>query len=187
MPPKGHRLRRGRFSEPGRIYLVTFVTRSRIPIFRDLYLGRIVVNVMKGGTMRSGDIVLRHHARSRALADATGRYQIPFDSGSDGQIDQCPSNQADRKDNRECLAAWFSRSRRTQGRRHSHPGPLCRRQPGAGRPGGADWGLFVVGCGLVDVIGKQRSRRGRRSYSENPACRSGALAAIFNPNLQTQL
>ena len=48
MPPEGHRLRRGRFSETGRIYLVTFVTRRRIPVFRDLYLGRIIVNVMKG-------------------------------------------------------------------------------------------------------------------------------------------
>ena len=42
--PKGYRaLRRGRFSEPGRIYLLTTVTQGREPTFQDLYLGRQVV------------------------------------------------------------------------------------------------------------------------------------------------
>jgi len=39
-------LRKGRFSEPGRIYLVTFVTCQRKPVFTDLYCGRIVIRSM---------------------------------------------------------------------------------------------------------------------------------------------
>ena len=36
-------LRKGRFSESGRIYLVTFVTHQRRPLFDDLFLSREVV------------------------------------------------------------------------------------------------------------------------------------------------
>ena len=42
--PKTHRLRTGRRSESGRIYLLTAVTHERQPIFNDLYAGRLVVN-----------------------------------------------------------------------------------------------------------------------------------------------
>ncbi|AWY41750.1 transposase [Pseudomonas putida] len=42
--PKAHRLRTGRHSEAGRIYLLTAVTHERQPIFNDLYVGRLVVN-----------------------------------------------------------------------------------------------------------------------------------------------
>ena len=45
---QGHRLRRGRFSEPGRIYLVTTVTASRRPYFGDFACGRLVVNALRG-------------------------------------------------------------------------------------------------------------------------------------------
>ncbi|MDR6606181.1 REP-associated tyrosine transposase [Pseudomonas synxantha] len=41
--PKAHRLRTGRHSEPGRIYLLTAVTHERQPIFKDLRMGRLVV------------------------------------------------------------------------------------------------------------------------------------------------
>ncbi|MEH6577745.1 MAG: transposase [Amphritea sp.] len=40
-------LRKGRFSEEGRIYLVTFVTEGRSPWFNSFELGRIIVSVMK--------------------------------------------------------------------------------------------------------------------------------------------
>lgn len=40
-------LRKGRFSEIGRIYLVTFVTHQRSPIFHDFDCGRIVVSSMR--------------------------------------------------------------------------------------------------------------------------------------------
>ncbi|MBN0987752.1 REP-associated tyrosine transposase [Amphritea pacifica] len=40
-------LRKGRFSESGRIYLVTFVTHQRTPIFHDFGCGRIVVSSMR--------------------------------------------------------------------------------------------------------------------------------------------
>ncbi|MDO6562847.1 transposase [Amphritea sp. 1_MG-2023] len=39
-------LRKGRYSELGRIYLVTFVTFERKPIFNDYALGRQVVDVL---------------------------------------------------------------------------------------------------------------------------------------------
>ncbi|BBB25464.1 REP-associated tyrosine transposase [Amphritea japonica] len=40
-------LRKGRFSEAGRIYLVTFVTCQRNAIFDDFYLGRLLVDVIR--------------------------------------------------------------------------------------------------------------------------------------------
>lgn len=45
---KGHsaNLRRGRYSEHGRIYLVTTSAFQRRPIFEDLYLGRLVVRCL---------------------------------------------------------------------------------------------------------------------------------------------
>jgi len=48
MPRKarGHRLRRGRFSETGRIYLVTTTCYQRKALFRDMYRGRQVVQAL---------------------------------------------------------------------------------------------------------------------------------------------
>ncbi|NVZ53655.1 transposase [Pseudomonas sp. B6002] len=45
MPPQpnSHLLRRGRYSEPGRAYLVTVVVHQRQPLFRDFHLGRLLV------------------------------------------------------------------------------------------------------------------------------------------------
>lgn len=42
--PSSHRLRRGRFSEPGRLYLLTSRTEQRVPLFADLYLARLIVH-----------------------------------------------------------------------------------------------------------------------------------------------
>ncbi|RLU11223.1 transposase [Pseudomonas prosekii] len=41
------RLRIGRFSEPGRIYLITAVVHQRQPFFADWRLGRLVVNQLR--------------------------------------------------------------------------------------------------------------------------------------------
>jgi REP element-mobilizing transposase RayT len=38
-----HRLRIGRFSEPGRTYLLTTTVQGREPLFRELALGRLVI------------------------------------------------------------------------------------------------------------------------------------------------
>ena len=43
----GHRLRTGRYSEQGRIYLITTVTHKREPFFSDLFLGRIIVRAFR--------------------------------------------------------------------------------------------------------------------------------------------
>ena len=42
----GKRLREGRVSEPGRIYLITTVTQGREPVFEDLYLARRAVRLL---------------------------------------------------------------------------------------------------------------------------------------------
>lgn len=47
-PNKGHKaLRKGRFSEAGRPYLVTTVTHDRTPFFRNFTIGRLVVGEMR--------------------------------------------------------------------------------------------------------------------------------------------
>jgi putative transposase len=44
----GHRaLRKCRYSEFGRLYLVSTVTCNREPLFRDVFTGRIVVSEMR--------------------------------------------------------------------------------------------------------------------------------------------
>jgi hypothetical protein len=45
-PPAYNVLRRGRWSEPGRAYMVTKVTENRAPVFADLMTGRVVVREM---------------------------------------------------------------------------------------------------------------------------------------------
>jgi putative transposase len=44
---QAHRLRTGRFSAPGQIYLVTTVVQNRDPVFRDYMQGRLVVDALK--------------------------------------------------------------------------------------------------------------------------------------------
>lgn len=45
--PNSHLLRRGRYSESGRAYLVTTVVYQRRPVFTDLQLGRLLVTELK--------------------------------------------------------------------------------------------------------------------------------------------
>ena len=40
-------LRQGRFSEPGRLYLLTTVTHQREPLFHDLHHARLVINQLR--------------------------------------------------------------------------------------------------------------------------------------------
>jgi len=42
-----HRLRRGRVSEPGRLYLLTSVTHKRLPFFEDFYSARCVITQLR--------------------------------------------------------------------------------------------------------------------------------------------
>ena len=46
-PHQGHALRRGRYSEPGRIYLLTTITHSRQPIFNDWRHARLLITEMR--------------------------------------------------------------------------------------------------------------------------------------------
>ncbi|WP_017926888.1 transposase [Thioalkalivibrio sp. HL-Eb18] len=45
--PHAQALRRGRYSEPGRIYLITAVTRDRTPVFRDFAAARALVATLR--------------------------------------------------------------------------------------------------------------------------------------------
>lgn len=47
MPSHSRDLRKGRFSEEGRIYLLTTATWERVPLFSDMVLGRVVVQAMR--------------------------------------------------------------------------------------------------------------------------------------------
>ena len=42
LPPHGANLRKGRVSEQGHVYLVTFVVRDRRPIFQDFVKARLL-------------------------------------------------------------------------------------------------------------------------------------------------
>lgn len=44
--PRGNNLRKGRFSEPGRIYVITTVTRNREPVFDNFVTARALIQVM---------------------------------------------------------------------------------------------------------------------------------------------
>jgi REP element-mobilizing transposase RayT len=54
--PHGRDLRRGRCSEPNRIYLVTTTTHERQPLFTEMRLGRIVVETIKGEQPRASTL-----------------------------------------------------------------------------------------------------------------------------------
>ena len=45
--PSSFRLRRGRFSQPGQIYLLTTTTEHREPVFSDLQLARLVISKLR--------------------------------------------------------------------------------------------------------------------------------------------
>jgi len=51
--PHGRNLRKGRFSEPNRICLVTMVTKERVPYFNDFHHGRFLVHVLRGEMPRA--------------------------------------------------------------------------------------------------------------------------------------
>jgi putative transposase len=45
--PHSKDLRKGRHSEPNQIYLITAVTRNRLPVFADFYKARQLIKVLK--------------------------------------------------------------------------------------------------------------------------------------------
>lgn len=52
-PPRSSQLRRGRYSETDRIYLITSVTYDRQPIFSDWKLGRLLVDEFRNAQTES--------------------------------------------------------------------------------------------------------------------------------------
>jgi len=83
--PHSHRLRVGRFSEPGRIYLITTATYRRRPLFRDLSLGRIVARALyheTGNAATLAYVVMPDHLhwlmqleQGPGLAEVVGRIK----------------------------------------------------------------------------------------------------------------
>ena len=51
--PRAHNLRKGRYSEPNRLYLVTAVTRGRRPVFADLQSARALINILRNEDRRN--------------------------------------------------------------------------------------------------------------------------------------
>ena len=51
--PGSHRLRRGRTSEPGRLYLITGVTQHRERVFESLVNARILINILRAEASRN--------------------------------------------------------------------------------------------------------------------------------------
>ena len=56
---RGGDLRKGRYPETGRPYIVTTVTRNRLPVFQDFHVGRLLVASIK-------DTATRHLAETLA-------------------------------------------------------------------------------------------------------------------------
>ena len=52
MKPHARNLRKGRYSEENRIYLITTVTEDRIKVFEGLVAARIVINTLKEEQIR---------------------------------------------------------------------------------------------------------------------------------------
>lgn len=46
-PPRSRELRKGRYPEPERIYLVTTTTLNRTPVFSDFYRARCLIKVLR--------------------------------------------------------------------------------------------------------------------------------------------
>lgn len=51
--PHGYNLRKGRYSEARRIYLITTVTHERVPYFRDFDTGRLLVGALRSEMLRA--------------------------------------------------------------------------------------------------------------------------------------
>ena len=66
--PHASSLRRGRYSEVNRIYLITTVTECREHVFDDLVSARIVINTLKEEQSRGCAFCI--NARSFALVNA---------------------------------------------------------------------------------------------------------------------
>ncbi|MDO9226036.1 MAG: transposase [Pseudomonadota bacterium] len=84
--PHGGNLRKGRVSEQGCVYLVTFVVRERRPIFQDFAMGRLLVSELKsadavGLSKTWAFVVMPDHChwllslQSRSLSSLIGRVK----------------------------------------------------------------------------------------------------------------
>ncbi|MGE7959639.1 REP-associated tyrosine transposase [Pseudomonas sp. NPDC089530] len=82
----GYRLLKGRVSEAGRIYLITVVTQQRRPMFRDVRVGRLVVDQLRqiheARRVRSlAWVVMPDHIhwlfelRDKSLGEVMGRFK----------------------------------------------------------------------------------------------------------------
>lgn len=77
---QGNRLRKGRYSEPNTLYLLTTVTANREPLFSNFQLGRIVIRSMRhhhdAGYINSlAFVVMPDHVHW--LVQLNDRYTLP--------------------------------------------------------------------------------------------------------------
>ena len=55
-----HRLRSGRYSAPGHVYMVTAVTQKRFRVFEDFYAARRLINIMREEALRGSQQTLAY-------------------------------------------------------------------------------------------------------------------------------
>jgi REP element-mobilizing transposase RayT len=70
-------LRRGRHSEPGRIYLITTVVQGRHPVFADFTLARLAI-----GELRHGDVLRRCETLAFVLMPDHLHWLLRLDTGT---------------------------------------------------------------------------------------------------------
>ena len=169
MPHAGN-LRIGRYSEQGRIYLITAVTHNRIMWFHDVHKARCVVAYIR-------------EAQQHGLADTLAYVLMPDHlhwlimlnelHNLSTAVGGVKSTSAHRVGCRIWQPGYHDHAVRREEdivklARYVVANPLAQVWSGS-------WVIIHIGM----LFGyKNESRRGRRSYSTSIHCRSGALAAI---------
>ena len=159
-------LRKGRASLVGQAYLVTTVTASRIPLFADLYAGRIIVNAMReqdaaGTTSTLAYVVMPDHVHwlVKLETDASLASVIKqLKGGTARRLNRCANRLG---------AVWqpsFSRSCNSRGRIARGCSALRHHESSSRWTRRLHKRVFALGCrlghvGLHFAVGRVSTRR----------------------------
>ena len=154
---QSHQLRRGRFSEPGRVYLLTSTTRNRTPFFEDFQSARCLpphfAEAQHEGSLKSlAWVIMPDHIHWLVeLRDATlATVMRRFKSRS-----RCSLYKIGKVRGQLWQAGYHDRALRRGGGLES----LCKIrgcQPNSGRPGATSWGLSALGRDLGVATNRHR-------------------------------
>ena len=104
----GCRLRTGRYSESGRIYLVTAVVKNREPFFSDFLVARLLVNELKRTHQERHITGVGCDAGSLSLADRAQARQS-FNGDATDKITCCHEHRRCTRKPAQALAKGLSR------------------------------------------------------------------------------